>query len=697
MNVARPEVGADLLARPVQYLKGVGPQRAELLARLRVKTAADLIFLFPRRYQDFSSLAAIDELKPNEPASVYGQVVDVQRTTSRRGTHVTTVLIAQQSQHVRAVWFNQPYIFDRFREGQHVVLRGKPRNDEGRWEFVHPKVAWLDPAAPSPAGQILPVYPLTDGLNQYRMRQIVGQAVEELVPHLEDVFPESFRRQHNLMDIGRAIEWIHKPADLPALEAARQRLIYQELFILQTALALRRRQLAASHTAPAMPVDERIRARILRRFPFELTRSQLQVIDEMTADMAGDVPMNRLLHGEVGSGKTVVATFAILLAVAHGHQAAVMAPTELLARQHVRNLERWLANSQVRVALWTGSQSESQRRELRAEIADGRVAVVVGTQALVESPLEFARLGLVVIDEQHKFGVRQRAALRQGDRTPHCLVMTATPIPRTLAMTAFGDLDISTLPLDRPGASVVHTYVGTAATRDKWWEFFRKKLREGRQGYVIAPLVEGDEDQPRSSAEQMFEALANGELADFRLDLVHGRQHTDANAAAIESLARGETQVIVATSVIEVGIDVPNATLMTIEGAQRFGLSQLHQLRGRVARGKHPGYVCAFGDETSALAAQRLAAFAETTDGFALAELDLSLRGPGNLFGVEQHGLPPLRIANLVRDAALLESARTDAQQLVADSTALADPAWSRLRRMITARYGRALELADVG
>jgi ATP-dependent DNA helicase RecG len=407
--------------------------------------------------------------------------------------------------------------------------------------------------------------------------------------------------------------------------------------------------------------------------------------------------MNRLLQGDVGSGKTIVAVYAMLLAVAHKAQVVLMAPTEVLARQHLETLEVLLAGSHTRLGLLTGGQTPKTRRELLAQIASGEIQVVIGTQAVVAGDVPFARLGLVVIDEQHKFGVRERAALKHSSVDPHYLVMTATPIPRTLTMTLFGDLDVTTLRDSPPGRQNVHTYFPPAEDRARWWEFFRRKLREGRQGYVIVPLVEGSERVQAASLDETYEALANGELEAFRIGLIHGRMTPREKHAAMDAFRRGETQVLVATSVVEVGVDVANATLMTIEGAERFGLAQLHQLRGRVSRGTFPGYCCLFAPALSDEAAARLKAFVESNDGFRLAEVDFELRGPGDLLGTRQHGLPPLRIADLVRDAATVEEARRDARELVGSDPGLVRPEHALLRRMALVRYGKSLDLGDVG
>jgi ATP-dependent DNA helicase RecG len=466
---------------------------------------------------------------------------------------------------------------------------------------------------------------------------------------------------------------------------------------LQLALAIKRQQAHASQPAQPLPLSAKVDARIRRLLPFELTPGQNQAVAEIASDMARAHPMNRLLQGDVGSGKTIVAVYAMLLAVANAAQVVLMAPTEVLARQHFDTLDELLAGSHTRFGLLTGGQTAKARSELLEKIASGEIQIVIGTQAVIADEVPFHRLGLVVIDEQHKFGVRQRAALKHSTLLPHYLVMTATPIPRTVSLTLFGDLDVTTLLESPPGRQIVHTYFPPVEDRAKWWEFFRKKVREGRQGYVIVPLVEGSEQVQAANLDEAYEALANGELEAFRLGLIHGRMTSAEKHAALDAFREGTTQVLVATSVVEVGIDVPNATLMTIESAERFGLAQLHQLRGRISRGSHPGFCCLFAGTASQDAVERLKALVDCNDGFRLAEIDFDLRGPGDMLGTRQHGLPPLRIADLRRDQLLLDEARRDARALVAADPPLAKPEHALLRRMALVRYGKSLDLGDVG
>ncbi len=686
----------EMLSTPVQYLKGVGPQRAELLHRLGLKTVKDLLFYFPRDYQDLTDQRDIPQLEEGKLQSVLGVVEEVELRSRRSSGCVLGVLIRARGGHLRALWFDQPYMRDKFTVGQRVLVSGKPRYRGLVWEMAHPRVQTVEDEQPDSTAKILPVYPLTEGLEQWHLRRIIRTAVEQYAPVLEEVFPAEYRQAHDLWPIRQALPQVHFPDDRESLAKARRRFVYQELLILQLALAIKRQQ-TQLRQAPVLEATALIDSRIRRLFPFELTAAQNQAIAEIAADMGRAVPMNRLLQGDVGSGKTVVAVYAMLLAVAHRHQAALMAPTEVLARQHYLTLGKLLANSRVRLALLTGGLTGSQRRQLLEQIAAGQMDIVVGTQAVIQEDVQFARLGLVVIDEQHKFGVRQRATLKKAGPDPHYLVMTATPIPRTVALTQFGDFEISTLRQSPPGRQRVYTYLLGEADRERWWEFFRKKLRQGRQGYVVAPVIEESDTAEFASLEQVYESLANGPLEEFRLGLLHGRLSPPEKDAVMEDFRAGRIQTLVCTSVIEVGVDVPNATLMVIEGGQRFGLAQLHQLRGRISRGAFPGYCAVFANAESEEAQQRLQAFQSTTDGFQLAEIDFRLRGPGELFGARQHGMPPLRVADLLRDADVLEEARRDAQALVESDPGLAKPEHYLLRRMMLNRYGQALELADVG
>ena len=692
---------AEMLATPSQLVKGVGPQRQEAFARLDLFYAADILFHFPRTYQDMSELREVDQLEEGILASVVGVIDEVDLRNTGPGKSILGMLLRQGTKYLRAIWFNQPWMLQKLVRGRRVMLCGEAKLQGIRWEMSHPKVEFLADDEDAPSGRILPVYSLTEGINQTQMRRIVQGVVETYTQFVDEVFPDDFLDTHNLWPIKAALPQIHFPTDPAARDQARRRFIYQELLVLQLALAIRKWRMQHSRRAPQMPVSAKIDARITRLFPFELTKAQRRTIDEIAADMGREHPMNRLLQGDVGSGKTVVAMYAMLLAVAHGQQAALMAPTEVLAKQHVQTLSKALAASKVRIGTLTGSQTPAERKEVLDKIAAGEIDIVVGTHAVThavaKSGVEFKKLGLVIIDEQHKFGVRQRAALKKAGIDPHYLVMTATPIPRTMTMTLFGDLDVSTLDEPPPGRQKINTYWANEGQRDRWWKFYRKKLDEGRQGYVIAPLVEEAEGLEAANVQQTYEILSRGELASYRLGMIHGRMTPAEKESVMDAFRSGRTQVLVATSVIEVGVDIPNATLMTIEGGERFGLAQLHQLRGRISRGSHPGFACVFAIPQTDDGAKRLDAFTKTTDGFSLAEIDFELRGPGDLFGTRQHGLPPLRIADMLRDAPIVEEARQDAIRLVESDPDLQNPAYERLKRQVLKRYGEALELGDVG
>ncbi|QDT00335.1 ATP-dependent DNA helicase RecG [Adhaeretor mobilis] len=690
------------LNTPVEFVRGVGPERAKLLVRLGLPTAASLLFHFPHRYEDLTNECLIENLQEDELQSVRGTIAEARTSSSGFGKSRFAVLLTDgQGGSLRATWFNQPFMAKRLTQGQHVVLTAKPRMKGLIWQMSHPQVTYLEEEEAALETPMLPVYSTTEGLSQYYLRKIIQEAVEDYAELLPEVFPASLLTQYDLMPLVDAVRAIHHPENQEQAERAQRRFVFQELFVLQLALSVRRREQHDLDAVP-LPTTTQIDARIRRLLPFELTESQDKAIAEVTADLALDRPMNRLLQGEVGSGKTMVALYAMLVCLAHGQQAALMAPTEILARQHIATLSKLLDASRVRYELLSGSLSKKERSELLGRILSGEVDVVIGTQAIIQEGVRFKNLGLVVVDEQHKFGVKQRAALRQDDQSPHYLVMTATPIPRTVTMTMFGDLDISTLRELPAGRQPVSTYLVEEGMEERWWGFVRDRLREGRQAFVVAPLVEESETIDAPSVAQAFEQLTNGELEAFRVGLLHGRMPADEKQAIMDEFNSGKTQVLVSTTVVEVGVDVPNATIMTIAGAERFGLAQLHQLRGRIGRGTHPGF-CGLlmagiseADSTDKRR-ERLEKFKESTDGFELAEVDFQIRGPGDLFGTRQHGLPPLRIADLNRDRETLQEARREAQLLEASDPALQHANHAGLREQMLRRYGEALNLGDVG
>lgn len=688
------------LATPIAQLPRVQRRHVELLAGKGFRTVAELLFHFPRDYEDFRDRRDIVDLEADKTQTVVGEVIDVESRGTGFGKHRLGVVVEDATGALRANWFNQSFLQRKFCIGKRVQLAGKPRLAGLRWEMTHPRITWLtDDAEEDPESEGLsPVYSLTEGVPQHVMRRLVAAAVEGFADLPDEVFSKAIRSEHNLLPIGDAIRAVHKPHDEAERDAGFRRFIFQELFVLQLALAARRHQQRVSFSAPEIVVDTRLDARISRLLPFELTAGQEAAIDSVVNDLASDVPMNRLLQGDVGSGKTVVALYSMLATVASGWQAVLLAPTEVLARQHSQTLSGMLQASRVRSRLLVGGMADREKAEVRAGIAAGDVDLAIGTHALLQEKVNFAKLGLAVIDEQHKFGVRQRAALREGDRSPHYLVMTATPIPRTLSMTQFGDLDVSTIKDMPPGRQPVRTYLVEKAKETNWWEHVRKQLAEGRQAYVVAPLIGDSEAIDAASAERAFAELTHGELSGHRLGLMHGRLSPAEKDAVMDQFRSGATQVLVSTTVIEVGVDVPNATVMVIASPQHFGLSQLHQLRGRVGRGRHAG-ICGLlvPPDLSEAAMARLEAFEQTSDGFELAEIDFRLRGPGDLFGDRQTGLPPLRIADLVRDREVLEEVREAAAELFATDPGLKESKHALLRKQMLRRYGGSLELGDVG
>ncbi len=693
------------LGSPLRHVTTIGQHRAALLEKLGIQSAMDLLFFFPRAYEQPAVHVSIASLQPHGTYTVIGEIVELTHRITHSGGSVVGILIQDVTAPVRLVFFNQPFRMKDLARGMRIMATGEPKQTGVWMEMRQPRIVTLGPDDPLPTGKILPIYSLTEGLKQTQLRHMVQTVLEPLADSVPEVLPERLRKALQVMPIAGALREIHQPSDNAALEAARRRFILQEFLVLQLALALRRRELTTDLRAPPLESSAEIDARIVRRFPFRLTSDQEKACREIAADMGRQYPMNRLLQGDVGSGKTVVAQYAMLLAVAHRHQAILMAPTEALARQHHQTLTKSLSASRVRIGLVAGSQTNAERQETLRAASQGEIDILVGTQALLYNPIQFPRLGLVVIDEQHKFGVTQRAMLRGEGLDPHYLVMSATPIPRTLAMTMLADLDVSTLHDKPPGRGALHTYLAKDGWRERWWQFVLQRVAEGRQAYVVAPRIgdakqqveDEDSETAVSSVQQLYEELRQGPLQSLRLGLLHGRLPNEDKQAAMDRFVRGETQILVATSVIEVGIDVPNATVMTIFGAEHFGLAQLHQLRGRVMRGSHPGYVCLFTDgNESPDEIERLRVLAETDDGFALAEADFKLRGPGDLMGIRQSGMPPLRIADPFRDHDLCMLARQMALELVDEDPQLASPDLERLRGQVIRRYGQALRLGDV-
>jgi ATP-dependent DNA helicase RecG len=666
------------LDTPLQFLKGVGPRRAADLQRVGLNTVEDLLYRFPIRYEDRGNFQTIASLKPGVAASIVGEVISCGvRPTRRPRFKIFEMLVRDATGALRAVFFNQPFLADVFRAHQRVILFGKLELTPHGLQLQNPQYEILrgeaSPDAPGEpeddtlhTGRIVPVYEKTGHLTTKMQRALVHHALSQLPDDVPDPLPPDVRARQALIDRRTALLQVHFPDEGTSIDQLnrfrtppQRRLIFEEFFLFQIGLLLRKRRAEAERKPRSIVVTDEVREAARRVLPFRLTGDQKTVIAEIVKDMQRPQPMNRLLQGDVGSGKTIVALMAAVVAMENGFQVAFMAPTEILAEQHYITIRRLLESSRFRMALLTGGTPAKRRREIQAELAGGSIHLAVGTHALVEDPVGFRELGLVVIDEQHRFGVLQRAALRSKGMHPDVLVMTATPIPRTLALTTYGDLDVSVMREMPPGRYPIRTIAKPETRRDEIYDFVRRQLDEGRQAYVIYPLVEESEKVDLRAATEMADHLAQDVFPAYTVALLHGRLKQDAKDRVMSAFSRGEYHILVSTTVVEVGVDVANAAVMLVEHAERFGLSQLHQLRGRVGRGPHQSYcVLLYQPPLTDDARERLRALTDTTDGFVIAEKDLEIRGPGDFFGTRQSGIPTLRVGDLVRDHSIMEEAR---------------------------------------
>ena len=699
----------SLLGQGLGALKGVGPKTAEAAAEAGIRTVGDLLFHVPRRHRDLR-IRQLGDLQPGETATVSVEVQGSQPRPFRKGRlRMVSVKVGDESGHVRATWFNQPWVASKLTPGTALLLTGK---NSGRgfavreWELLsdaasaggegagdpeHP--AQGSPNSPRQDPQpetMVPIHSASEAIRPQQIREWVEQAVR-WAPNAIEGLPAELRARRRLAALGDALRAVHFPRQAEEVDGARRRLAFEELFLHQALLATRKRTHRTARPAPRFGKPGDLVARWLDSLPFEPTGDQLKAFDEIEADLDSGQPMQRLLMGEVGSGKTVVAVYSMLRALEAGYQAVLMAPTETLAEQHAITLGRLLAEEAIPFALLTGATAAPIRRQALNQLASGELGLIVGTHALIEPTVKFARLGLCVVDEQHRFGVGQRRALDEKGvegTAPHVLHMTATPIPRTLSLTEYGDLDTTALHELPAGRQPVSTHLVSEEQRGEAFEFLRRQLREGRQAFVVCPLVSESEKVAGKAAAVEAERLRRGELREFRVGLLHGQMRSDEKAEAMRAFAEHETDVLVSTTVIEVGIDVANATVMVIEGAERFGVSQLHQLRGRVGRGEHPSQCLLFAEEAGETAQKRLAAVVRDSDGFKLAEVDLELRGAGEILGTRQSGLPRFAVAQLPDDGPLLIEAHREVLALVQRHGSLSDPALGPLLEAAHSRFG---------
>ena len=681
--------GAAALGAPIAALPGLRRDMAAKLEGLGSATVRDLLFFFPHRHADYAHTVHIDELRPNEEVTVIASVWSAGETRIGRRMKGAEAVVGDDSGTLRVVWFNQPWIARQLSTGQQIVLSGRITAFRGRLVMESPEWEPVE-ADLTHTGRLVPVYSLTAGLAQRSVRRLVKGAVDTYAGYLSDPLPGAIREGGRLLPLVDAVRQMHYPDSLDDAREARRRLAFDELLTIELAVLMRRREWQETSQTPALPLPAAVREGFLASLPFPLTGAQQRAIDEIAVDIARPVPMSRLLEGDVGSGKTVVATMALLAAVANGRQGVIMAPTEILAVQHYRTLTRLFSGTEtpalevfmppylgrpLRVGRLVGSMSAKEKASVAEATERGELDIIVGTHALIQDTVRFRDLRLAVVDEQHRFGVAQRAALREKSTGTHLLVMTATPIPRTLALTVYGDLDVSVLDELPPGRQPVKTVRVAPPERDDAYAFVRGQIDAGRQAFIICPLVEASDTLQVRAATEEFERLRSDVYPDLaeRMGLLHGRMPGKAKDAVMRSFAAGELAILVSTAVVEVGIDVPNATVMLIEGADRFGLAQLHQFRGRVGRGAERSYCMLLSESPSEEADQRLRLMEETNDGFRLAEADLEMRGPGEYFGTRQSGLPDLKVARLT-DVDLIQETRAMAGDLLDGDPNLAKP-----------------------
>jgi ATP-dependent DNA helicase RecG len=703
-------ISALSLDTPIQYCKGIGPKRAETLRKLGIATVEDALSYFPWRYEDRGNLKRIGRLSFGSYETVSGEVVSAEVVqTKRQRVKIFELLITDKSGMLVGSWFNQPFMQKMFKPGQTVILSGIVKVNPykgGLPQIDNPDYEIMDDDETDNlihTGRTVPIYRTTAGLSVRYLRSMIKAILDSCGVAVPELLPDELVEKYALMPSPEALYEVHFPTrekEIAVLNrgmsAAHRRLSFEELFVLELGLAIRKRGLSDEKKGILFQPLDRLEAELRNNLPFKLTRAQERVISEIKKDMTAERPMNRLIQGDVGCGKTVVALIASLLAVENGYQACIMAPTEILAEQHYQNMSAMAQPLGIMVRSLTGSRKKKEKEAILADIESGAAGIVVGTHALIEAQVKFKLLGLAVIDEQHRFGVMQRSTLTSKGYEPDVLIMTATPIPRTLALTVYGDLDVSVIDEMPAGRSPVVTRLYFESKRREAYQFMDSELRKGRQAYVVYPLVEETEKSDLKAATEMAAHLQKDVFPDWKIGLLHGRMKAGEKESVMASFRAGETRIIVSTTVIEVGVDVPNATVMAIEHPERFGLAQLHQLRGRVGRGGHQSYCILMGPRMFAEEArERLTAFSRTNDGFKIAEEDLRMRGPGEFFGTRQSGLPDLRAANIIRDADLLEQARTEAFDLL-----LRDPQLSRypqLRDLLRRKWQGRLGLISVG
>jgi ATP-dependent DNA helicase RecG len=687
------------LSRPVEDLRGVGPSRAAELRRLGIQTLGDLLQYFPRDYQYESEERPIAALRDGQFGIARGEVTAVNYIAGNRRPRFEATL-SDESNRLCLTFFNGAYLRTKVHPGLILRARGMVRFFRGLPQMANPKWETVEPdTEPIAQAKLRAIYPASEKLPSEIIERILQANLPDGLKEVAEWYSPDLLARRKIPRRAEAIRAIHQPRDRSQALAARRRFVYDELMAMQLALALSRK-LGGAGTAPILHNDKNLHRRILARYPFDLTAGQLEAIWQIVADMKSGKPMKRLLQGDVGSGKTVVALYAMLVAITNKMQAAILAPTEVLAEQHFLTMRHLLRDSKVRIELFTSRTRRKSKGSLAADLAEGRIHLAIGTQALLQEKIEFANLGLIVVDEQHRLGVRQRAHLTTQAQSPHYLVMTATPIPRTLALSYFADFDLSTIEGLPPGRQPIRTQWVPNAQAPQAYAFVRNQIAAGRQAYIVVPQIDSDDAAGAGGGKSVIrhaKQLSAGVLSGLRVAPLHGQMASDEKEKTMADFRAGKIDALVATTVIEVGIDVPNATVMVIEEADRFGLSQLHQIRGRVGRGEHPSHCVLISDTASPAAQARLEALVHTTSGFEIAETDLRLRGPGELFGTRQHGLPEFKLADLASETDLLLQAKQDSQKILEKDPTLCHPHHSALRAMLIQQFSESLGLAQIG
>lgn len=683
---------------PIQYVKGVGPHKSRILSRLGIETVSDVLYYLPFRYEDRSNFTPVSKVTIGDIMTVKGEVKRLGSIKTKAGIYIFQLALDDGTGVIYGIWFHQPFLRKIFKVGQNVVMYGKVEK-HGKLQINHPRYEILkgDETDSIHVGRIVPVYHLTQDLSQRGLRTISYRAISECCKHVADMLPVKLRAKNKLVDINFSIHNIHFPTSFENLGRAYKRIVFDEFFLLQSAIAMKKKENASIRKGVDHKVDKRKAQEFIKNLAFELTKGQAAAIEAIERDMESQKPMNRLIQGDVGSGKTVVASYALLLAISGGYQGAIMAPTEILAEQHYMTLSKMFMQYDINVVLLVQGLSQKERERVLKDIKDGNADVIVGTHSLIQEAVEFKRLGLAVIDEQHKFGVSQRARLQNNERSPDILLMTATPIPRTLVMTVYGDLDVSVIKELPPGRGEITTYWISNEQREKMYNFLREEISKGRQGYVVYPRLEESGSDELRAAKFMYEEFRDRVFKDLKVGLIHGKMESHKKDSIMKRFKKGDIDILVSTVVIEVGIDVPNASVMVVENAERFGLSQLHQLRGRIGRGRYESYCVLVSDPGTDDARKRLTAMTEAEDGFEIAEEDLKLRGPGQIFGTKQHGLPEIRFGDIVRDMEIMEIARKEAFLLIESDPNLKNYENRLIRENIYNRFKDKIGLVKVG